>query len=122
VPTQLLGDWFLPPAAESAIFGFYYPCPSPPTAANCFIQLTLMATTDRLVVTATGGKKDQGISDVVVDNNEIDFFNTSLCVPPDAVGRYTWKLTGGVLKFTLVSDPCARSDIYTYQGGWSRTP
>jgi hypothetical protein len=39
----------------------------------------------------------------------------------DAVGRYTWRVTAGVLYFTLISDPCSRKIVYTDRG-WTRTP
>jgi hypothetical protein len=125
LPAQLLGDWFLPPSADSAIF--YTPCPSPATAANCFVQLTLTATTFRLTETDAGGRGQfQGYGNVVVNHNEIDFFNGAC----DGLGRYTWTLRSGLLDFTLISDPCPRPDVLTYHGyspnppvpGWSRTP
>jgi hypothetical protein len=131
VPTQLLGDWFLPPAANEAINGNGV-CQSPATAANCFIQLTLTATTYHLAVTGAGGRGQYaGSGDVVVNDNGIDVFNGALCglQLPDGVGRYKWTLTGGVLHFTLISDPCSRYEVLAYQGygpypasDWSRTP
>jgi hypothetical protein len=59
----------------------------------------------------------------VVNNDEIDFFNGVLCglKLPDGVGRYTWRVTAGVLYFTLISDPCSRSTYYAYRG-FTRTP
>jgi hypothetical protein len=118
VPAQLLGDWFLPPVAHIAISGNGV-CPSPATLANCFLRLTLTATTFHMYSTDTGGK-DQlfGNGEVVVNNNEIDVFN-GIC---PGVGRYKWTLTGGRLHFTLNSDPCGRSDVLAYEGNWSRTP
>jgi hypothetical protein len=123
VPAQLLGNWYLPPAAYMAINGYDYPCPSPATAANCFFELTLTATTYSQVFSAIGGKQDAGQGDVVVNNHEIDFFNGVLCglALPDGVGRYTWTLIGGVLHLALISDPCPRQEAYIYQG-WTRTP
>jgi Fibronectin type III domain len=121
-PAQLLGDWFLPEAAAMALNPPATggpPCPNPPTPANCFIQLTLAATTYYLHIwtqlTASG--------DVVVNNKEIDFFNGTFCglQLPDGVGRYTWTLTGGVLHLTALNpDPCGRDEVLAYQG-WSRT-
>jgi hypothetical protein len=121
VPAQLLGDWFLPPAAVEPVSGV--PCPSPATAVNCFFQLTLLATTYHQAFTASGGTQDAGEGDVVVNNSEIDFFNGVICglKLPDGVGRYTWAITDGILYLTLISDPCTRSEVYTKQG-WSRTP
>ena len=113
VPAQLLGDWFLGPGAyqylRAAIRSGTPSCPSPPTAANCFVKLTFTATTFRESFTAIGGSQDVGVGNVVVNNSEIDFFNDPGCgnLLPDNVGRYTWALTGGVLAFTLISDPCS---------------
>jgi len=123
VPAALQGNWFLPPAAYIALNGSATPCPSRPTAANCFFELTLMATTYQEAYSAKGGKQQAGQGDVVVDNNEIDFFNGVLCGRhlPDGVGRYRWTLTRGVLYLTLISDPCPRPGPLVYQG-WSRTP
>jgi hypothetical protein len=125
VPTQLLGDWFMamPPAVIEAVTTV--PCPSPPTAENCFFQLTLMASTSHAYLMASRSV-DLLMGDVVVNNNEIDFFNGVYCELnqglhlPDGVGRYTWKVTGGLLYLTLISDPCTRSHFFYYQG-WSRT-
>jgi hypothetical protein len=106
VPAQLLGDWFLRTAVVDAIPGFASNvCPSHPTAENCFVQLTLTATTYSLLAPDGGG----GADSVVVNHNEIDFFNAPShgCLDlPNVVGRYKWTLTGGVLHFTLISDPC----------------
>jgi hypothetical protein len=120
VPAQLLGDWFMPPAAVEPVSGV--PCPSPATVTNCFFQLTLMATTYHQAYTASGGKQAAGQGDVVVINHEIDFYNGVICglKLPDGVGRYTWTITAGVLYFTLISDPCTRWEVYTHQG-WGRT-
>jgi hypothetical protein len=68
--------------------------------------------------TANGGSQFAGSGDVVVTN----FFNGVICglKLPDGVGRYTWTLTGGILYFKLISDPCTRWEVYTDEG-WSRT-
>lgn len=123
VPAQLLGDWFLPPAAVTTNYGFFVQCPSPATAANCFFQLTFTATTYQVAVTAKGGSQPWGFGDVVVNKNEIDFFNSveGQHAPDDFVGRYTWVLTGGFLHLTLISDQGGRAEIMPYQTGWSRT-
>jgi hypothetical protein len=126
VPTELLGDWFMamPPAVIEAVTTV--PCPSPPTAENCYFQLTLMASTSHAYFAANPGTEDLGLGDVVVNQDEIDFFNGVYCEInqglhlPDGVGRYTWKLTGGLLYLTNISDPCTRSHFFSYQG-WSRT-
>jgi hypothetical protein len=121
VPAELLGDWFMPPAAVEPVSGV--PCPSPATVTNCFFQLTLMATTYHQAYTASGGQQAAGQGNVVVSGNEIVFFNGLVCglKLPDGVGRYTWTITAGILHFTLISDPCTRWEVYTHQG-WSRTP
>jgi hypothetical protein len=101
VPAQLLGDWF-----QS-------------NDACAFIQLTLAATTYRLLhcgVSSSG--------DVVVNNTEIDFFNADVCGRPlpDGVGRYTWTITSGVLHFTpLNQDPCPRGASWLANRSYSRT-
>jgi hypothetical protein len=118
VLAQLLGDWFLlggdaaaialnPPATGGP------PCPKPYSAVTCYFQLTLAATTYHLFI----GTTLVGSGNVVVNNDELDVFNGANC---DGVGRYKWTLTGGVLLFTLISDPCGRSEVLTYQS-WSRT-
>jgi hypothetical protein len=130
VPAQLLGSWYLPPASVVAMGDG--PCPSSATAANCFFRLTFYAAhldpggtfdTYAQAVTAQGGTLGSGSGNVVVNNNEIDFFNGVLCglKLPDGVGRYTWTLTGGLLTLTLISDPCERPAAYT-SGSFSRTP
>ena len=115
MPAQLLGAWFIPEAAVIAVngSGSSSGCPTPLSAATCYFQLTLTATTYHLYIGTQGG----GAGNVVVNNNEVDFFNGALC---DGVGRYQWTITGGVLVITLISDPCGRSEILTYQS-WSRT-
>jgi hypothetical protein len=121
VPAQLLGDWFLPPAAVKSVG---YPCPAPATDANCFFQLTLKATTYQQIRLNGTVTEAEGNGEVVVNNNEIDFFNDSFegCLYlPYGVGRYTWALDGGVLNFTMISDDCPRSAVVPLQG-WSRTP
>jgi hypothetical protein len=122
VPAQLLGDWFMamPPAVIEAVTGV--PCPSPPTAENCFFQLTLMTSTEHAYFVASPGVEDLGLAGVVVNGDEIDFFNGIYCaIPlPGGIGRYTWKLTGGLLYLTNISDPCTRAHFFSYQG-WSRS-
>jgi hypothetical protein len=131
LPAQLLGDWFLPPVAVNAVHGSGV-CASPATAANCFLRLNLAAPTAstplsfHLYATDTAGKDQlQTWGDVVVNNREIDFFNG----PCPGVGRYKWTLKGGLLHFTLISDPCGRSNVLAYKGygqypdaNWNRTP
>jgi hypothetical protein len=120
VPAQLIGVWYLPAADLVAVSGV--PCPPHPTAANCYWQLLLTATTYSQALTAYNGTQGGGRGNVVVSNNEIDFFNGAYCGLdlPDGVGRYTWKITGGLLTLTLISDPCPRAPVYTHKS-WSRT-
>jgi len=117
VPAQLLGDWFLGPAVTVVADGASA-CPSPPTAANCFTQLNLTATEYHVSLVQT----PTAAGNVVVNSDEIDFFNGGNCglQLPDGVGRYKWTITGGVLQMTLLDqDPCGRDPILAQQ--WSRT-
>jgi hypothetical protein len=128
VPAQLLGDWFLPQAATTAFFGAHTgeECPSDASASNCFVQLTLTAASYQQMYTAGGGARNLGSGNVVVSNNEIDFFNEvnpdgiTDCAIRGGVGRYKWTLTGGVLLFTLISEPCSGTAVLAYKG-WRRT-
>ena len=131
VPAQLLGSWYLPPAAVLAFSDG--PCPSPATAANCFFRLTFSAThldpgepfdTYAQAYANNGGTTGQGSGRTLVNNDEVDFFNGSLCglQLPDGVGRYTWTLASGLLTLKLISDPCTfRPGWFTYQS-FSRAP
>ena len=86
VPVQLLGNWQLGPDSTDAI------------------DLVLHAHTFSFV---TSG--DINFGDIVVNGNEIDFFNGDGCglVLPDGVGRYNWSLQSSVLHFMpLNQDPC----------------
>lgn len=83
----------------------------------------LIGTWTRVVSTADSGavvtfsadgfrvadKLGGGIGDVVVNGDEIDFFNVQACglFLPEGVGRYRWTLHGATLHFApLNSDPC----------------
>jgi hypothetical protein len=85
-----------------------------------------MASTTHAYFVASPGTEDLLTGDVVVNKDEMDFFNGAYCERnqglhlPDGIGRYTWKLTGGLLYLTLISDQCTRSHFFSYQG-WSRT-
>jgi hypothetical protein len=60
---------------------------------------------------------------VVVNGNEIDFFNGSGCrlALPDGVGRYWWSLGNKGLHFTLLNqEPCGRKEILA-DAMWTRT-
>jgi hypothetical protein len=118
LPTQLLGDWFLPPATTVAVDGANA-CPSPPTVQTCFLKLNLTETDYHLTLTQT----PTGSGNIVVNNDEIDFFNGGNCglYLPDGVGRYKWTLTGGSLRLkSLDQDPCPRDGVLNQT--WSRTP
>jgi hypothetical protein len=53
--------------------------------------------------------------DLVVNGNEIAFFNAPICglTLPDGVGRYRWTVKGKTLHFELIGqEPCGgRGDI-----------
>ena len=56
----------------------------------------------------------QGSGSLVVNGDEIDFFNSGPC--PGPVGRYQWTLTGGTLHFAaLNADPCDRKGFLANQ-------
>ncbi len=93
VPSELLGRWVgksdtIPPGAE---------------------YLTLSATTYRLE-SADGASTGS----VVINGEEIDFFDASRCNLrlPAGVGRYRWTLVGGVLHFAALNkDACGRAAV-----------
>jgi hypothetical protein len=116
VPAQLLGNWFLPLAAVNVAEA----CPSPLSSKTCSLRLTLTATTYRFYDATTA----LGEGDVVVNNSEIDFFSGPLCyLPlPDGVGRYTWRLTRGLLHLMPLNvDPCSHTEFLAKQSLY-RTP
>ena len=106
VPTQLLGDWFLPPATVSGIM----------RNDSCrLLKLTLAATTYHLTHTDNPACGTSSSGDVVVNRTEMDFFNADVCGLrlPDGVGRYTWTLTDGALHFApRGQDPCPRGQYW----------
>jgi hypothetical protein len=119
VPAQLLGDWFLgggdaAPIALNPPSTGGPPCPKPYSSATCYFMLTLAAATYHVHI---GAQTLVASGNAVTNNDEIDVFGGANC---DGVGRYKWALNGGGLLFTLISDPCGRSDVFTYQT-WSRT-
>jgi hypothetical protein len=86
-PAQLIGTWtrVISNPDDAAVATF---------TANSF----------RVVDTLAGGN-----GEIVVNGNEIDFFNVRQCglVFPKGVGRYQWRLQGAKLHFApLNSDPC----------------
>ena len=123
VPPQLWGNWYLPGAAVTQVSGAQ--CPSPPTPRTCFVQLALDATTWSISYVATGGIVVPHQGDVVVNSNEMEFFNDehqgNYCSPLyNGIGRFTWRVTAGVLYFALISDDCDRAHVLTSRG-WIRT-
>ena len=119
VPEQLVGNWYLPGASVTQVSQI--PCPSNPTPTNCFFQLALDATTWSISFVATGGIAVPSQGNVVVNSNEMDFFNSVYCGPlPSGLGRFKWRVTAGVLYFTLISDECTRAHVLTNKG-WTRT-
>jgi hypothetical protein len=111
VPAQLLGNWILHTPNLDPQLGLS-------GLTNGKLLLTLTLTTYRVVAVNNNphpASVDAG--SVVVNNNEIDLFSEisgePFCHPqlPDGVGRYAWTLTGGVLHFTMISDPCGRIEF-----------
>jgi hypothetical protein len=55
----------------------------------------------------------------------MEFFNDehqgNYCSPLyNGIGRFTWRVTAGVLYFALISDDCDRAHVLTSRG-WIRT-
>src|ERR1017187_9586082 len=122
VPSQLWGNWYLPGAAVTQVTAGTIPCPSNPTPTNCFFQLMLGGSTWSISFVASGGIVVPSQGNVVVNSNEMDFYNSDYCglQLPAGLGRFTWRVTVGVLYFTLISDTCSRALILTNRG-WTRT-
>ena len=92
MPSQLLGNWYLPPGAVEEAAALRAQQPNPP---NCFFQLTLAATTYQQFYVATSSNKTApGQGDVVVNNDEIDFFNGVLCGLKAAKRHWTLHVEG----------------------------
>jgi hypothetical protein len=103
VPAQLLGGWYMQPADINAAVG-YTVCQLPSTPAQCSVQI-VFAATDVTWPNNLGFISCCG--NAVVNGSEIDFFNDTVC--PTPVGRYTWIVTGSILRFTSLNpDPCPR--------------
>jgi hypothetical protein len=122
VPSQLWGNWYLPGAAVTQVTAGTIHCPSNPTPTNCFFQLMLGGSTWSISYAALGGIYVPSQGNVAANRNEMDFYNSAYCDFPEAggLGRYTWRLTAGVLYFTLISDTCSRALVLTNRG-WART-
>ncbi len=66
----------------------------------------------------------QSNGNVVVNGNEIAFFNGTGCgiSLPGGVGRYSWTLRGADVSFVALSpDPCGRSDLLA-GATWTKKP
>jgi hypothetical protein len=117
VPSQLLGDWLLPPAAANVYQQSQGDtCPTPLAVSTCMFKLILTATTYNFAINAPG--RTTGGGDVGANGTEIDFYNGSACglTLPEGVGRYTWTLTGGALHFApLNQDACPRAPLLANQ-------
>jgi hypothetical protein len=122
VPSQLWGNWYLPGAAVTQVTAGTIPCPSNPTPTNCFFQLMLGGSTWSISFVATGGIVVPSQGNVVANGNEMDFYNSAYCgiQLPAGLGRFTWRVTAGVLYFTMISDTCTRAHVLTNRG-WTRT-
>jgi hypothetical protein len=101
VPTSLAGSWFFPLHAT---------------------EVTLSGNDYRVVQT---DPPNQAEGSVVVNGDEIEFFNGTGCgMPlPGGIGRYRWTLQdGGSVHFTALNqDPCGRIDILD-NAMWTRDP
>jgi hypothetical protein len=122
VPSQLWGNWYLPGAAVTQVTAGTIPCPSNPTPTNCFFQLMLGGSTWSISFVASGGIVVPSQGNVVANGNEMDFYNSAYCgiQLPAGLGRFTWRVTAGVLYFTMISDTCTRAHVLTNRG-WTRT-
>lgn len=104
-----------PPGGEvpQALSGLWYEASHPST-------ITLQGNDYTVVQPGAGAR-----GNVVVNGDEIDFFNGNLCGLrlPRGVGKYRWELVGdSAVKFTgLNEDPCPRVDILAGVT-WTRTP
>jgi hypothetical protein len=122
VPSQVWGNWYLPGAAVTQVTAGTIPCPSNPTPTNCFFQLMLGGSTWSISFVASGGIVVPSQGNVVANGNEMDFYNSAYCgiQLPAGLGRFTWRVTAGVLYFTMISDTCTRAHVLTNRG-WTRT-
>lgn len=92
-----------PPAggpAPAALIGQWVPTTDPRTIGGA---------PQRLVIRATSWIDGAVHGDLVVNGDEIDFYNSDYCHLrlPDGVGRYRWSITADLLTLTLLApDPC----------------
>lgn len=88
--------------------------PAPAQLIGTWTRVVTAADSAAVVTITTSGfqvadKLGGGSGDLVVNGNEIDFFNVLQCglVLPHGVGRYQWRLRGTTLHFVpLNHDPC----------------
>lgn len=67
-----------------------------------------MYITEGRYAVSAGGRSTQG--GLVVDGDEIAFFNSNVCPLelPEGVGRYRWRITDDKLRLKLLGkDPCS---------------
>ena len=94
VPSQLQGDWFF-------------------HRGDGWVQLTLDGNQYKLQGYHNGRFGAAANGNVIVNADEIDFFDGDQCgIPlPGGVGRYRWTLPGELLHFAALNDdPCGRSE------------
>jgi hypothetical protein len=87
-PTELQGTWRLVSGSEE-------------------LGPTRLVIADRLSSASRGGAAAQ--SEIVVNGDEIVFFNSSACglMLPEGVGRYRWRVSGKMLHLEPIGkDPC----------------
>lgn len=114
VPAQVQGDWVMQVQEAAAIAGNQ--CPTPLAVATCMFKLTITPTTYEWTTNVAGFSGGGG--DVLVNGNEMDFFNGDQCGEqlPGGIGRYGWMLSNGTLSFkALNSDSCPRQPFLANQ-------
>jgi hypothetical protein len=98
--------------------------PAPEQLIGTWTRVVSTADEAAAVTFSTNGfrvrdKLGGGNGDIVVNGNEIDFFNVPQCglVLPEGVGRYQWTLRSATLHFApLNNDPCpVRHDHFADQ-------
>jgi hypothetical protein len=114
VPARLQGDWVMQVQEADAVAGGH--CPRPLAVATCTFKLTLTPTTYEWTTNVAGFSGGGG--DVLVNGNEMDFFNGDQCGEPlpGGIGRYGWTLSNGTLRFkSLNYDSCPRQPFLANQ-------
>lgn len=114
VPGQLQGDWVMQVQEAQTMAGNQ--CPTPLAVATCMFKLTITATTYEWSTNVAGFSGGGG--DVLVNGNEMDFFNGEQCGEPlpGGIGRYGWRVSNGTLSFkSLNYDSCPRQPFLANQ-------